>query len=112
MKTFVAALLLSASFAAHSAAPPDPLVSGRDYHSYAETSAFRVKHLDLDLQASFEEKRLSGVADLTIARVDPDARKLVLDTRDLTIRRIWWMRGATDLVPLRFTLGARDAMLG
>ncbi len=112
IKTFVAALLLSASFAAHSAASADTIVSGRDYHSYAETSAFRVKHLDLDLQAAFEEKRLSGVADLTIARVDSAARKLVLDTRDLTIRRIWWMRGPTDLVPLRFTLGVRDPMLG
>ena len=71
-----------------------------------------MKHLDLDLQTSFEDKRLSGVADLTIARARADASKLVLDTRDLTIRQIWWMRGATDLVPLRFTLGARDPMLG
>jgi leukotriene-A4 hydrolase len=110
MKTLVAALLLSAS-AAHAAAA-DPIISGRDYHSFAEPSMFRVKHLDLDLQTSFEEKRLSGVADLTIARLDPNATRLTLDTRDLIIRRIWWMRGATDLVPLRFTLGARDPMLG
>jgi leukotriene-A4 hydrolase len=112
MKFLLAALLMSVSIAVHAAAPADPLVSGRDYHSFAEPSAFRVKHLDLDLQASFEEKRLSGVADLTVARVDPNASKLVLDTRDLTIRRIWWMRGATDLVPLRYTIGARDPMLG
>jgi len=111
MKFLLAALLMSASVAAHAAAS-DPIVSGRDYHSYAEPTAFRVKHLDLDLQTSFEEKRLSGVADLTIARLDPNATKLVLDTRDLTIRRIWWIRGATDLVPLRFTLGVRDPMLG
>ncbi|HEU4778482.1 MAG TPA: M1 family metallopeptidase, partial [Steroidobacteraceae bacterium] len=50
--------------------------------------------------------------DLTIARLDSTAAKLVLDTRDLTIRHIWWMRGDTDLVPLRFTLGVRDPMLG
>jgi leukotriene-A4 hydrolase len=112
MKTFLAAFFLSAPFVAHSAAPADPIVSGHDYHSYAEPSAFRVKHLDLDLQASFEEKRLSGVADLTITRVDPKARRLMLDTRDLTIRQIWWMSGATDLAPLRFTIGARDPMLG
>jgi aminopeptidase N len=112
MKTLVAALLASASFAAHAAAPPDPIVSGRDYHSFAEPAVFRVKHLDLDLQTSFEEKRLSGVADLTVARLVAEATKLVLDTRDLTIRRIWWLRGPTDLVPLRFTIGARDRMLG
>jgi leukotriene-A4 hydrolase len=112
MKIFVAALLASATFATHAAAPSDKIVSGRDYHSYAEPSAFRVKHLDLDLQTSFEDQRLSGVADLTVARLSPDASKLVLDTRDLTIRRIWWLRGASDLVPLRFTMGARDPMLG
>ncbi len=111
MKTLVVALCMSASVAANAAAP-DPIVSGRDYHSYAEPTAFRVKHLDLDLQTSFEEKRLSGVADLTIARIDAHAATLKLDTRDLTIRRIWWMRGATDLVPLRYTLGARDPLLG
>ena len=87
MKTLLAALLVSAPFAAHAAAPVDPIVPGRDYHSYADPSAFRVKHLDLDLQTSFEDKRLSGVADLTITRVSPDASKLVLDTRDLMIRQ-------------------------
>jgi aminopeptidase N len=110
MKTLLASLLLSAS--ALAAVPSDPIIPGKDYHSYAEPSEFRLKHLDLDLSASFEEQRLSGVADLTLTRVSPEANKLVLDTRDLVIRRIWWLRGSSDLVPLRFTLGARDPMLG
>jgi aminopeptidase N len=108
MRILALALLAGASIPAIA----DPIVPGKDYHSYAEPSAFRVKHLDLDLSASFEEQRLSGVADLTVSRVSPDASKLVLDTRDLVIRRVWWLRGPQDLVPLRFTLGARDAMLG
>ena len=112
MKIFLAALALSANIAAHGAASTDAIVVGRDYHSYADPTAFRVKHLDLDLQTSFEEKRLSGVADLTVTRVAADARKLTLDTRDLTIRQIWWLKSASELVPLRFTLGARDPMLG
>src|SRR5688572_13256525 len=112
MKTFIAALLAGTSFIASAAMPADPIVSGKDYHSYADTSAFRVKHLDLDLSASFEDQRLSGVADLTITRVSPEADKLVLDTRDLVIRRIWLMRSSSDLAPLRFTMGARDPMLG
>jgi leukotriene-A4 hydrolase len=110
MKTLFAALALSASLA-HAAAP-DPIVPGKDYHSYADTSAFRVKHLDLDLSIAFEDKRLSGVADLTLTRMSPDAAQLVLDTRDLVIRRVWWMKSATELQPLRFTLGVRDPMLG
>jgi leukotriene-A4 hydrolase len=115
MKNLIASLLVSIIGVAQAAAPTapaDPIVPGRDYHSFAEPSAFRVKHLDLDLQTSFESKRLSGVADLTVARVSPDATKLVLDTRDLTIRQIWWMKSPSELVPLRFTLGARDPMLG
>src|SRR5687767_15992629 len=53
MKIFIAALLVSLPLCAH-AATPEPIVPGRDYHSYADTSAFVVKHLDLDLDTSFE----------------------------------------------------------
>ena len=111
MKAILAALIASAPLFAY-AATPDPIIPGRDYHSFADPKAFVVRHLDLDLQASFEDRRLSGVADLTVARQAPDARKLTLDTRDLVIRQVWWVRGASDLVGLRFTIGARDAMLG
>lgn len=111
MKILLAALIASAPLAA-AAAPAEPIVPGKDYHSYADPSAFRVKHLDLDLTVSFEDQRLSGVADLTIDRISPEASKLVLDTRDLVIRQVWWLKSASDLVPLRFSVGARDAMLG
>jgi leukotriene-A4 hydrolase len=103
MKNFFAALMLSASAAAFAAT---------DHHSYADTSAFRIKHLELDLQAMFAERRLSGVVDLTVTRVAADASRLTLDTRDLVIRQAWWLKSASDLVPLTFKVGARDAMLG
>jgi aminopeptidase N len=109
MKTFLMALALSASALA---APPAPLEPGRDYHSYADVSAFRVKHLDLDVEASFTDRRLSGVADLTVTRVAADATRLTLDTRDLVIRQVWWLKDARRLAPLDFELGARDPMLG
>jgi leukotriene-A4 hydrolase len=112
MKTFIATLLASASLCAHAAPPVEPIVPGKDYHSYADPSAFVVKHLDLDLDTSFDQKRLSGVADLTIKRIAAAATKLTLDTRDLTIRQVWWVKAPGELAPLRFTIGARDAMLG
>jgi len=112
MKNLLVALALGASAAAHAANTADPLIPGRDYHSFADPAAFRVRHLDLDLQASFEQKRLSGVVDLTITRVAADASRLVLDTRDLVIRRVWWLRSGNELVPLNFAVGARDPMLG
>src|SRR3954469_14406645 len=112
MKTFFAALLASFPLTAAAAIPAEPIVPGKDYHSFADPAAFRVTHLDVDLSVSFADKRLSGVADLTIAREAADAHTLTLDTRDLVIRQVWWIRGPSDLVALRYTLGARDPMLG
>ena len=40
-------------------------------------------HLALDLTADFSARTLAGTAALTLARLDPDAAELVLDTRDL-----------------------------
>ena len=110
MKTLIAALALGASVV--SAAPSTPIVPGRDYHSYADPAAFRVKHLDLDVEASFADRRLSGVADLTVSRVAAGATRLTLDTRDLGIRQVWWRKDAATLVALRHSIGARDPMLG
>ncbi|HET9475828.1 MAG TPA: hypothetical protein VFO82_18145, partial [Steroidobacteraceae bacterium] len=104
MKTLLVALALfligQGVPVAAAPAASEPIVPGRDYHSFAEPSAFRVKHLDLDLQASFADKRLSGVADLTVTRVAADAAQLVLDTRDLVIRQVWWLKSARELEPL------------
>ncbi len=111
-KLFIALLLLNGTAALDAATPSAPIVPGRDYHSFADPAAFRVRHLELDLQTSFDDRRLSGVADLTVARLSPDASKLTLDTRDLVIRQAWWLRAPNDLVPLTFTLGVRDAALG
>ena len=110
MKTLLAALALGASVV--TAAPSTPIVPGRDYHSYADPAAFRVKHLDLDVEASFADQRLSGVADLTVSRVAAGATQLTLDTRDLGIRQVWWRKDTATLIPLRHSLGARDPMLG
>ncbi len=112
MKFIVAALLLSTT-AAYAALPAkEPITPGHDYHSYANTDAFRVRHIDLELDASFEAKRLSGVVDLLVTRVGAGAKSLTLDTRDLGIRQAWWVRGTRDLVPLTFELGKRDPILG
>ena len=112
MKILVATLMLSAAAADAAAPAKEPITPGHDYHSYANTDAFRVRHLELELEASFEAKRLSGVVDLVVARVGAGAKSLTLDTRDLGIRQAWWVRGPRDLVPLTYKLGKRDPILG
>jgi len=94
-----------------------------DKHSYANTDAFKTTHLALDLTADFEHKRLVGHADLTLDRLQPQARELVLDTRTLDIKKVELLRaqpgtnkkagpGANELVPLKYAVGAADKTLG
>ncbi len=77
-------------------------MSTADIHSYANPHESRVRHVELDLTVSFGERRLRGAAAL---QLEPAGRRLVLDTRDLTIRRV---NGRTD----NFRLGAKDPILG
>jgi leukotriene-A4 hydrolase len=100
-----AALAWLVSLPLHAAQDIKP---GVDYHSFANVADFRVRHVDLDLDVSFEARRLSGHADLTVERRNPAARTLILDTRALTIRSV-------TLLPARsldFKLGAAREHLG
>jgi leukotriene A-4 hydrolase/aminopeptidase len=55
--------------------------------SYANTDAFVTRHLSLDLSADFDSRTLTGSVELQFERRDPTADEIVLDTRDLQIRR-------------------------
>jgi len=108
----VMALLASSSVVAPRAAELEPIVPGRDYHTLANTDEFRLRHLKLELQVLFEPRILSGIADLTLERLQPTARQVRLDTRDLTIRHVWWVGNTGELVALPFQKGAYDRTLG
>ena len=86
--------------------------SGRDYHSLANLAQMRIQHVDLYLDVDFAEQRLSGVADLKVERLDDNARTLVLDTRDLAIRRIWLLADGRLQQVLQFALGEPVGTLG
>ncbi|HYE75031.1 MAG TPA: hypothetical protein VEF04_16940, partial [Blastocatellia bacterium] len=44
--------------------------SRRDIHSYAKPEQVKVKHLDLDLEVLFDQKKLKGSAVLQLERAD------------------------------------------
>jgi leukotriene A-4 hydrolase/aminopeptidase len=105
---WAAALLqLPAADAAEAALQP-----GVDYHSFANVAEFRVRNVDLDLTVDFEARRLVGRADLTVARLDKNARTLILDTRDLDIRSASLLRKGGKPTPLSFKLGEAREFLG
>jgi len=81
--------------------------SGTDYHSFSNPDEIKVTHIDLDLQADFNQKSLIGSATLSFDRVNPQATTLILDTRDLTITSV-----NIDGNPIAFKLMAKDENLG
>ncbi|MGH8496302.1 MAG: M1 family metallopeptidase [Gammaproteobacteria bacterium] len=85
---------------------------GHDYHSFANPEELRVKHLKLDLDVDFGQRVLRGYAELAIEHLDPEARELVLDTRDLHIERVETTAGDGVWHATRFALGEPVEYLG
>lgn len=80
----------------------------RDPHSHARPDEVVVRRMALDLDVSFEERRLSGSVTLDVERIDPDATRLVLDTWHLDLGAVT----DGDGTPLAHELGEHDAILG
>ena len=86
-------------------------VNAQDYHSYANPSAVRVRHVDLDWDVLFEQKILKGSATLTIERAS-QTEPLILDTRDLKIEQVETSTDGTRFAAGTFKLGDNDKILG
>jgi leukotriene-A4 hydrolase len=89
----------------------DGPVSGVDYHSFANTADYRVRHLDLDLTVDFSRKVLEGEAILQFDRVGEGNNPLILDTRDIVVQSVRAGNGE-DLQETTFTLIDTDDFLG
>lgn len=84
-----------------------------DVHSFSQPDKVRVRHVALDLTASFDDRKLSGTANLSIERRNGDtASPLILDTRDLTIHQVHSSSDGSNFRPAKWTLGLRDPILG
>ncbi len=77
-------------------------------YSFARPDEAIVRHIDLNLTVDFAKKQLAGRASLEIDS-KPGASRLVLDTRDLTIRRVTLGRGNAAAA---YVLGETVAPLG
>jgi leukotriene A-4 hydrolase/aminopeptidase len=79
-----------------------------DVHSYANPQEIAVKHLDLDIEVLFDQKIIRGKATLDLD-LKTDANKLVLDSRDLKIKKVYAEPGKEEL---KFDLGKDEAVFG
>jgi leukotriene-A4 hydrolase len=80
----------------------------RDPHTFAHPEEVSVEHLVLDLTVDFTQRRLTGRASLRLHNTT-GATRLVLDTRDLDVRRVTLDDGRTEA---RFQLGDEVKFLG
>jgi leukotriene-A4 hydrolase len=96
------------------AATPAPAVvnpaASRDPHSFSHPDEVAVDHLKLDLTVDFDQRQLSGRASLRLT--DHTVDRLILDTRDLAIRRVTLDDGTGKEAETRFTLGDEVKFLG
>ncbi len=88
-----------------------------DPHSFARPRDHRIEHLDLDLAVDFQNKVLSGSVTLSLhegfeIRKPLTLGTLILDTRDLVIRKVEGIPEKGDVFLLSFELGPRDNVLG
>lgn len=86
-------------------------VAAQDSHSYANPSAVRVRHVDLDWDVLFDQKILKGTTTLAIERTS-QTEPLILDTRDLKIERVETSVNGLNYTPGTFTVGTSDKILG
>ena len=100
------AACLACTETAKQPAASDPAVV-QDVHSYARPSEARVQHVSLRLVPDFTAKRIGGTARLAIQR-SAGADSIILDIRDLAIKRVTDAKGDT----LAFHVGASDSIRG
>ena len=104
----IAALILMTS-CSHK---PATQAAFHDPHSYANAGQVRVRHLGLDLNVLFDQRTVRGTAVLTVDRIDPRARQLVLDSRALQIDNAEISPDGQKYREARFAIGKRDPILG
>ena len=85
--------------------------SAKDPHSYSNPQDVRVRHANLIVNVSFEDRKLRGTANLFLERLNRNVSHIVLDTMDLTILNVQDSLGQ-EYHPLQFELGDNDPILG
>jgi len=104
--------ILAIGMLAHSCtgnAPTEKTSSGRDPHSYTDPDAANFRHLELDLQVSFDSQRISGWTVYHLDEVRGDS--LALDNMGLVIQQAVRI-DEKDSAQVPFRVSAADPILG
>lgn len=84
----------------------------KDPHSFSNPHQIRVRHIDLKLTVSFEERTLHGTAVLMLERLVNDVSEVVLDTLQLDITKVECSSWDNAYQAARFQFGDNNPVLG
>lgn len=84
------------------------LSTGEDVHTFSKPTEAVVKHLLLDINVDFEQKKISGSASYDI-EVKADSKQIIFDTKGLIIEKV---TNHDESKELTFSLGKEEKYLG
>lgn len=84
----------------------------QDQDSYANFNQVRTKELTLNLTVDFTRQRLSGFVEHQLIWLDPAARRLVLDSKDLEISKVEFLDDAKQWQAAAYLVGVGDVLRG
>ena len=85
-------------------------LSPGDPHSYSRPDKVKVIHIHLELDVDFKRKILHGHVELTLEKIDPKAKSVILDARNLTVSKV--LLGGADNDKLVFEYNSSHSKIG
>ena len=115
MKKITTLILLTVFFSYGCSTGPhrtNKIVAGVDYHSFANTDDVDITHINLNLSINFDNHTIHGRNAIQYKLKNPDAKEMILDTRDLTIINVSAPNGRGGIDAVKWRMGQKDKMLG